>query len=285
MGLRIGFSLWREDLRRLDKIFKEILEAGMDHVEVSVESPLDLEEAARLCDAARRSGLSLGIHAPWREIFLASPVEEIRGAGLRATRSVVERLSSFEPDYFVVHGSSDQIACSSHEDLCLESLQRSLEELSTHGRTILLETTQGGCCGKTGQILKLADKIPGLQLCIDLAHVAVENIVKAKSAWPRSISEAVQEVPEVLWRRARLIHVHGLRDRERRPRSHHDFARTPLGAEDVARTALTKGIEYIVFEVFYRSSGGDEAGPSAVVDEVARLRRWADLMGASLAPH
>lgn len=278
--VRIGFSLWREDLRRIGTVIKDLIDSGMDHAEISVDSPLDIEidDLRSVANAVRDAGASLGIHLPWRELFLASPVEELRSTSTAVIARVINQLLRHEPSYFVVHGSSDQWVCSKHEDLCLDSLKRSLEELSGITDRIALETIQGSCCGRGAQVARILKDLPWLRACVDLAHIAAENIVRGKGRWPSMISEAVLEVPEDIWRRTLIIHLHGLRDRDRKPRSHYDFSQTPLGAEDIARVAKIWGIGYVVFEVFYRSSGGS-AEPRDLSEEARRIRSWLSLLG------
>lgn len=278
--VRIGFSLWREDLRRIGTVIKDLIDSGMDHAEISVDSPLDIEidDLRSVANAVRDAGASLGIHLPWRELFLASPVEELRSASTAVIARVINQLLRHEPSYFVIHGSSDQWVCSKHEDLCLNSLKRSLEELSGITDRIALETIQGSCCGRGAQVARILKDLPWLRACVDLAHVAAENIVRGKGRWPSMISEAVLEVPEDIWRRTLIIHLHGLRNRDRKPRSHYDFSQTPLGAEDIARVAKIWGVGYVVFEVFYRSSGGS-AEPRDLSEEARRIRSWLSLLG------
>lgn len=277
---RIGFSVWKEDYKRASELIASLFDAGFDHVEVSIDSPLDLgdPELSGIVEAVRGAGLSLGFHAPWKEVFIASPVEEIRSSSTSVVAKILGWAQRYDPEYVVVHGSSDQAVCSKKEDLCIDSLARSLEALGSSGLDIYLEAIQGACCGRVSQLVKLLDRGLDIVFCLDLAHIAVENMIRGRGRWPSRISEAISEVPEALGRRARAIHVHGLRDGGKRPKAHYDFSYTQLGAEDVARAAALWGSGYIVFEVFYRSSGGP-ASPSDLAGEVRRIRSWASLLG------
>ncbi len=272
--------MWREDLGRVEILVKDLIESGMDHVEISVDSPLDieLEDLKSMVRTIARVGIGFGVHLPWRELFPASPVEEVRSSSTAVIARTIDQLARFEPSYFVIHGASDQWVCSKHEDLCLASLKKSLEELSRVSDRIVIETIQGSCCGRVSQISKILGDLPWLKICIDLAHVAVENLVRGKGRWPSTISEAIPEVPTDLWRRALVIHLHGLRNWDKRPRSHYNFSQTPLGAEDIARIARIWGVGYIVFEVFYRSSGGSPE-PRDLYEEVRRIRTWLSILG------
>lgn len=276
--IRIGYSVWREDFKRISSLVGELIEGGFDHVELSIDSPLDLysDEIHIIANTVRKAGLSLGIHIPWREIFLASPVEEIRSASSRIVRSIIENTYKYEPSYYVLHGSSDQPICSKNEDICISSLGKSIEEIISSGGRIAIETIQGSCCGKTAQIAKLVDRY-SIDVCIDLAHIAVENIVRGRNRWPLRISEALSEVPDSIKKRSWIIHLHGLRNKDKRVRAHHDFSYTPLGGEDIARAAKQWGSGYIVFEVFYRSSG-EEAKPGDLSIEVRRIREWISIL-------
>jgi len=280
--LRIGFSVWKEDSRRAQELVSSLLDAGFDHVEVSIDSPLDLgdPDLTGVVEAVRRAGLSLGFHSPWKEIFIASPVEEIRSSAVSVLAKILDWAQRYDPEYTVVHGSSEQDVCSKREDLCIDSLARSLELLASSGSHIYIEAIQGTCCGRVSQLLKLLNRGLDIMVCLDLAHIAVENMIRGRGRWPSRISEALGEVPEPLGRRARAIHIHGIRGGGKRPKTHYDFTYTQLGGEDVARAAVHWGSRYIVFEVFYRSSGGSVA-PLDMAEEVRRIRGWASLLGST----
>ena len=265
---------------RMGALIRDLVESGMDHVELSIESPLDmeLEELRSMVRSVLDTGISLGIHLPWREIFLASPIDEIRLASTTIIARTIDHVLRYEPSYFVLHGSSDQALCSEQEDLCLGSLKRSLESLLKISDRIALETIQGSCCGRVTQIAKILNDLPQLRVCIDLAHIAAENLVRGGGRWPSKISEALSEVAEDMGKRSLVIHVHGLRNRDRRARTHYDFSQTPLGAEDIARVVKVWGTGYIVFEVFYKSSGGSP-GPRDFSEEARKIMSWLSMLG------
>ncbi|MEM4969717.1 MAG: TIM barrel protein [Sulfolobales archaeon] len=279
---RLGFSVWREDAKRISELVSKLIEAGYDHVEVSIESPMDLEDPglSLIINTIRGAGLSIGFHAPWKEIYIASPVEEIRSAAVDVIAKVLRTILRFEPEYFVLHGSSEQNICSKNEDLCLAQLGKSMESLLKIYGNIYIETIQGICCGKISQILKLMEIYRELRACLDLAHIAVENMVKGKNKWPSRIADALNEIPESVGKRSPLIHLHGLKGGDKRVRTHYDFSYTPLGAEDIARAARLWGVKYIVFEVFYRSAG-DPIEPSDLYEEIKKMRGWLSLLGGS----
>jgi endonuclease IV len=276
---RIGFSVWKDDSKRIKDLIPNLLESGYDHVEVSIESPLDTRDPdlLYLISTLRDAGLSIGFHAPWKEIFPASPVEEIRLASTNVLAKVLENILKFEPTYLVLHGSSEQNICLKNEDTCIGSLEISVETLRKIYGEIYIETIQGLCCGKISQILKLIEKIQEPRVCLDLAHIAVESIIKARNKWPSRISDTLSEIPERLGRISPLIHIHGLKSGDRRVRTHYDFSYTPLGGEDIARAAKMWGVRYIVFEVFYRSSG-EPVKPSDLYEEVKRIRGWISIL-------
>lgn len=279
---RLGFSVWREDAKRISELVSKLIEAGYDHVEVSIESPMDLEDPglSLIINTIRGAGLSIGFHAPWKEIYIASPVEEIRSASVDVLAKVLRSILRFEPEYFVLHGSSEQNICSKNEDLCLAQLGKSMDSLLKIYGNIYLETIQGICCGKISQILKLMELYRELRACLDLAHIAVENMVKGRNKWPSRIADVINEIPESIGKRSPLIHLHGLKGGDKRARTHYDFSYTPLGAEDIARAARIWGVKYIVFEVFYRSTG-DPIEPSDLYEEVKKMRGWLSLLGGS----
>ena len=84
-SIRIGLPVWPHT-ERLEKSLAAAWAAGASYVEVSLDYPwiygLRNEEAKALRRAVREWGFEVGIHAPWRDVSLASPIKEVWEASL-----------------------------------------------------------------------------------------------------------------------------------------------------------------------------------------------------------
>ncbi|MEZ0290229.1 MAG: TIM barrel protein [Sulfolobales archaeon] len=275
MNLRIGFTIWRKDSDRIKDLIRDFIETGIDHVEIDIDSIVELNDVSWLKSFVRLLrdyNLSIGFHAPWRELYIASPVESIRRTSTEIIREVTERLDSLDIDYkyIVLHGSSEQPICSENTSVCLDSLVRSLEEMLRGGsKKICIETIQGKCCGRLDHIEYVVDRIPEANVCIDLAHLYSEYY-KLKSF--KTLSDVIEIISSKILKRSIVIHLHGLVREGSRFRTHRTFTHIPLG--EVSLVEVLKkynNIAFLVFEVFY-SNEDRVAWPRDVVDEIRRIR-------------
>ncbi|MEM4749976.1 MAG: TIM barrel protein [Sulfolobales archaeon] len=275
MNPRIGFTIWRKDLGRIRDLVEEFIVVGIDHVEIDIDSILELEKPEWLRtfrDLLSSYRISIGFHGPWKEIYIASPVEDVRRASVEIIRKTIQRLREVgvsEYEYIVLHGASEQPLCDEDPSLCISSLARSMEELLKLDQKIVVETIQGRCCGKIDQLEELIKRIPESSICIDLAHVYAENYRFRNF---ENISQVLEIIPEKILERSRVIHLHGLIREGSRFRSHRNFSQTPLDTLKLAKL-LTRSpnIRFLVFEVFY----GDNdriSRPSDLSREIKNLR-------------
>lgn len=270
---RIGFTIWRKDLGRIKELINELVSLSFDHVEIDIDTLLELEDTKWLrnfVELLEENNLTFGIHGPWKEIYLASPQEEIREAALRVIERLIHRLQDFSNyKYIVLHPSSENPVCQEDPRVCLNALVNSLNRLLEIDNRIVIETIQGKCCGQLNHLEILLDKIPDLRICIDLAHIYTENM-KLKQF--KKLSDVFEIVPKKILRNTLLLHLHGVQADSGKTRSHRDFSYTPLGEENIFLTTREyTNIKYLVFEVFY-SREGKSSWPRDVGDEIKRLR-------------
>lgn len=282
---RLGFSVWKRDVSRAGQLIQDLVETGIDHVEIDIDSILDLEDREWLRELAGvlyRENMTIGVHAPWKELYIASPVEEVREASVKILTRLVRALrdTGIDYEYIVLHPSSEQPVCTENTMRCLESLKRSLEGIMRETERVVVETIQGRCCGRAEQIDILLDMVPGLSVCLDLAHVIAENI---KTREFRTVADAIELVSRKVLEKTMVLHLHGLYiERDKRVKTHRDFSITPLGETSlVERIRDIQRLRYIVFEVFYNREGRD-ARPLDIRDEVSRVRRLVDVLRPSL---
>ncbi|NAZ13339.1 MAG: hypothetical protein GU359_04200, partial [Desulfurococcales archaeon] len=108
--IKLGYSVWKKDVSRIEELTSEFIEQGLDHVEIDIDSLLDLDDNTwimRFKDVFSSYNISIGVHAPWREIHLASPLDDIREASEKIIIKILEILDKLDIDYdyIIIHPS------------------------------------------------------------------------------------------------------------------------------------------------------------------------------------
>jgi len=272
--IKLGYSVWKKDVSRIEELTSEFIEQELDHVEIDIDSLLDLDDNTwimRFKDVFSSYNISIGVHAPWREIHLASPLDDIREASEKIIIKILEILDKLDIDYdyIIIHPSSEQPICSENSIKCIESLKRSVENIRRYTDNIVVESIQGRCCGKLDHIEILIDLVSDTKICLDLAHIYVEY-KKLKNY--KNLADVLNIVSEKILRKTFLIHLHGVYHENSKDKVHRDFDQTPLGEEDLfLKISGLNNVRYLVFEVFYNRSGRDSK-PSDIEREIKRLR-------------
>ncbi len=281
-----GISIWRKDSDRIESIIEKISEKQVTHVEVSIDSPLDIDEALlKMIDRIKANNISIGIHAPWREIHLASPVTPIRGSSVKVISDIFNSLTPKDIKYIVIHGSSEQMVCNENTGICIRSLAKSISELRDRIQIpIAIETIQGKCCGAVEHIIETLKNLAlkresNIYVAIDLAHIAAEKI-KSSNRVESSLSVYLNNIPKTLLDRTLLLHLHGLKvsmeNNRIKVKSHYDFSYIDLGYMDMARFIHINSIKYIVMEIFY-ASNKDKDPISVAVNEISNIRKYENI--------
>ncbi len=209
--MKVYVTLWFKDFRRSDLV-SEVTGGGFDGFELSLDYPLcgptRLEEVPQLGDLLR-SGLRVAVHLPWREIYLASPVEEVRRVSLDYTTRCLEEVRRIEPDYGLLHVITDQAVCSDSVEECVSAAARSLEMLSRiadeMGIPLYVETTRNYCCGGLEQSVSYLER--NVMLCLDVPH-AVERHSRLRKR-PLGLSDVLRDAPPRALEAIECVHLHG----------------------------------------------------------------------------
>ncbi len=210
--MKIHVTLWYKDFRR-SSLVREVAEGGFDGFELSLDYPLcggpaKLEELAQIRDLL---GLGLGaaVHLPWREIYLASPVEEIRRVSLDYTVRCLEDVGRLEPAYAVLHLTADQAVCFDSVERCVSAAAESLGVLARvaeeTGTQLYVETTRNYCCGGLEQSVSYLEL--GARLCLDVPH-AIERHSRLRKT-PLGLSDVLLEAPPRAIEAVECVHLHG----------------------------------------------------------------------------
>lgn len=272
-----GFPIWYGN-RPLDKIVKSIYESGYEYAEVSLDYPWisnssEVEEAARLL---RGYGLGVAIHAPWRDIGLASPIEGIRVASAEVIKRSVDLASKLNALYVSMHiASHEAVQFSEVMESVKEAAVRTLSELTSYsedkGVLLLIENDPAKAFGKLEYLEELAKHCQSLKVCLDVGHALMSyakegvNVVEEQSriysAWVSSLNERIYSV-----------HLHDFVQRNRYVEDHIMIGRGSLRIEEVLGLLKTaKNLRYVLLEVHKREPGAEEGiDPKETID-VLRL--------------
>ncbi len=103
--MRLGYTVWYGN-RPFYAFIKACSELGYSYVELSLDYPWFVEFdkfVDELLRAKRELGIEFAVHAPWREIYLASPYEPVRELSVETVSKVIRDASVLDPIYVVVH--------------------------------------------------------------------------------------------------------------------------------------------------------------------------------------
>ncbi len=211
--MKILFNVWLKDLSGFKALSKEISEVGFNGVELSLDYPLCFDEDVpkHVTDALNAEGLTLGIHLPWRDISLASPIEYVREASLKAISYCLSKIRDLKVEYVLTHVSTDQVECGYKDLKCVESGRKSLEslikEVEELNTKLIVETTRSRCCSRDDQLPLLIKDLKNVWVCLDIPHLIELRYRKSKAILP--VSNLFKELPTDILERTALIHFHG----------------------------------------------------------------------------
>jgi len=277
--IRLGINLWHRDARKLGEILEKASAIGVNHAEISADYPFGVEEVESFLEMAKRCrerSFTISVHAPWHELCLASPIEELRRASVEVAKRVIANAYRAEASYVVLHVTSSQPVCRGRFfDRCIEAARKSVSELARvaedAGMYLAVENVGEPCCGRIDQLSRIVE--PPAYACIDVAHAY---------SFEEDVQRAVREVKmhEMLARwvsaigrdRVLVVHLHGVRVRGKKLETHLEIDMGMLDAKAFARE-VARCAKYLVFEVF-KSLDGSEFDVSSLGNVVRELRSW-----------
>ncbi|MEM3921988.1 MAG: TIM barrel protein, partial [Nitrososphaerota archaeon] len=140
----------------------------------------------------RGLGLSLGFHAPWRDLRLSSPFDEIRNASIKIFEKIALELSAYDCDYLVAHLSTDQ-AVDEIRNASIKIFEKIALDLSAYDCDYLVAHLS------TDQAVDRIDEIRGE--VVEAATASAETLVEiCRSLGLRLLVENVREDLEMFER-------------------------------------------------------------------------------------
>ncbi len=274
--VRIGFNLWYGN-RPLYYVMKDCYEVGFDYVELSIDYPwpyrMDVDEVKR---AVRDFGIEVGIHGPWRDIALASPVPEIREASLKVMRKVIELAGRLRALYVNVHVScSEAVEFKEVWNEVLRAGIESVRELQSlceqYGVDLVVENNDHRPFSDIQQLVDLIVRVKGVYFCLDVGHavgaylgkVPIENHVAV-----------IENFAQALGDRLLVAHLHDFTIVNGRYRDHLLVGSGVLDLASVCRILRrVHRLQYTTLEVFKLSPRGGDVKPRDAADVLRKLRK------------
>ena len=277
-GPKIGLPVWPHT-ENLEKSLAAAWAAGASYVEVSLDYPwlygLRNEEAKALRKAVREWGFEVGIHAPWRDVSLASPIREVWEASLGILVGPVKDVAeALEAKYLNLHVSTGEYLDSPSVkgvalQAALKALRIVLGDYSSIDVKVTVENTPQKGVGDPSFLGMLLDNAPGAYLCLDVAH-AYAYYARGGEV---STQDALAHWFDSFKDRVKVLHIHDAKRCGPRCFLEH----IPPGSGELDWIWLSQKIrgvdaDYVLLEV-YRDAEGRRASGN-LKEHVERVRGW-----------
>jgi sugar phosphate isomerase/epimerase len=277
----IGFPIWLGDKDKFASKVSEAHDAGFDYIELSFDYPWPLpdeETPRRIAKYAWNAGLEVAIHGSWRDVRLASPVNEVREASLGYVSKTFQIAQKLEPKYVVLHISTDQAVneVKELEPLVSEAAAQSARELaelaSKLGMMLLFENVPSSFCSSVEHVKKLVSSVSEVGVCLDIGHAWLQTL-KSNEERKMKTEEVVDKWVERLRNRIRAVHVHDCLVKEGRIQEHVVPSLDSPSIKSLSRfKERNLSLYFVVLEVFRRPDG-KEASPKDLAKLVTHLKR------------
>ncbi len=280
----IGYPVWYGD-KNIEQVLASIARAGFSYIELSLDYPWPfkhLDKLETIVKLAQEYGLKIGVHGPWRDIALASPLESIRRASVEVYRSLMERVASLDPLYLNVHLATSQVVDIDRdlEREAIDSAIRSVEELHSmardHGVDLVVENDPGKCCSLPDHLAPIKEKVGKVFFCFDVGHAVIAYHRKLRRNHENSkvdYLELARQWVTIFKDKLILLHLHDYKYKNGHIEDHLPPGSHNVNIKNLLKTLRDANIKYILLEVFYEE-GGKHASPEKLVDIVRDVRTW-----------
>jgi len=264
--LKWAFTIWnRSELSEGD--YEALRRAGFEVAEVSLDYPWPFSVKFRTAVAElKKRGFALAFHAPWRDILLASPYEEVARGSLEALKRVISEVERYEPLYIVVHVQTREEV--GMEEDYLMRVENALAELngfaSANNIRVLIENAFGVFGDSPEVFRKLLDSA-GVGACLDVGRLLPRPY---QNSFPL---DTIEKWLSTIGDRVEVLHIHTVGRRMGRPAEHFSIAGSEILFSTIVKKARALNPEITVtLEIFYTHLGTD-ATPSYIAETLTRL--------------
>lgn len=260
MVLRIGFNVWYGD-QPLYPVLRDCYEVGYDHVELAIDYPWTeglgkVEEELRR--ALRDFNLTLGVHAPWRDVALASPVPELREAAVKVVKRVIDLATRLRADYVNTHvTSSEATEFREIEEQILRAALESTRILRDYcrekGVDLIIENDSSKPLASLQHLAEILYRVDDVYFCLDIGHAILYHRPRVPIINYRPI---IEDYLQVLGRKLLLTHLHDVREESGKVRDHLPPGEGVVDLREVLKLILRRAQpRYLVLEVFKHWNG------------------------------
>ena len=260
--VRIGVPVW-PGTRKLGEFLACAWSLGADYVEVSLDYPwmngLRLEEEKALRKAVREWGFRVGIHGPWRDVALASPIDLVWEASVKLFRERIgDVASTLEADYINIHVTTEEnVENNAIRGAALakgiEAVRLIVEEAWDLGVELTVENVPRKLCSTVDDIARILDSVPRARFCLDAGHALASYLWRSRD--PGMAHEILEHWATALGSRAYVIHLHDVRLSEGRIVEHLPLGSGILGQKELGLIASKTRPAYVLLEVFRDPEG------------------------------
>ncbi|GEM_PF-2407526 len=180
IGLPIWYNTLKKDygINEIAGIVDNLKLKGISFYEVSIDYPWtyrDTDPLYQVLNIFSENNIHIGIHAPWRDLFYASPYEDLRRVSINILKEILTPiLEKHYIEYIVIHISSMQksILGNTYHDMVRAS-RRSIEEildwLREYDTSLCIENLPKGFSSKPEDLLAIASD--DVCIALDIAHL------------------------------------------------------------------------------------------------------------------
>ncbi|MHC1627326.1 MAG: sugar phosphate isomerase/epimerase family protein [Candidatus Nezhaarchaeales archaeon] len=277
----IGFPLWLGDRKKFTVKIREAYEAGFDFMELSFDYPWPLPDSSTpksIAKAIRDVGLSLAIHGSWRDIRLASPINEVREASIKYVIKTLEIAKELDPMYVVFHVSTDQAIreAKEYEDVvanaAMQSVRDVLSSASKIGVEVVFENVPSQFCGSIDHVKKVFMSVEDAKICFDIGHAQIHAIRTSKGR-DVDIQELINTWFRELGAKIRGVHVYDCLVQGKWIDEHITPSISSQSIRALTTTIKNRGIhlDFTVIEAF-KDNEGKDANPKSLIEVVKYLK-------------
>jgi len=273
---KVGFSLWYGNKER-EKLLELMREKGFDYVEISIDYPWPYENLSfqAIVKRAYDLGFKIGFHGPWRDLRLASPINEVAEASKKVVEKVLENISRFEPEYFNLHLISEEITIDRKvtEEVIRKANEtvKFLENLSNkYSVTITLENNPHGHFAYPTYFAQIS--LGNLKFCLDVGHAIIAYYNAGETSYTPLgvVSDWINTLGKD---KIYVIHLHDVVRKNENYVNHYFFGLGILNLKEISKYICERtNTQYILFETF-RKNRDNKAKPlkeSEVLDVVRK---------------